>query len=136
MIYTHKVQYYETDAMQIVHHSNYVRWMEETRVAFLEQIGAPLTILEEMGIVCPVLSISCDYKHMTKFGDVVTVDAALTEFNGVKMRVSYVMTLPDGRVCLEAESRHCFLQNGRVINLRKKYPDIYERFAEEIVGEN
>ena len=37
--YTHKVQYYETDQMAIVHHSNYIRWFEEARVDFLEKIG-------------------------------------------------------------------------------------------------
>ena len=27
--YEHKVQYYETDGMGIVHHSNYIRWFED-----------------------------------------------------------------------------------------------------------
>ena len=27
--YKHLVQYYETDQMGIVHHSNYIRWFEE-----------------------------------------------------------------------------------------------------------
>jgi acyl-CoA thioester hydrolase len=27
--YVHKVQYYETDQMGVVHHSNYIRWFEE-----------------------------------------------------------------------------------------------------------
>ena len=37
--YIHQVQYYETDRMGITHHSNYIRWMEEARVAFLEELG-------------------------------------------------------------------------------------------------
>ena len=37
--YQHTVQYYETDKMGIVHHSNYIRWMEEARVAYLAQLG-------------------------------------------------------------------------------------------------
>ena len=37
--YLHHVQYYETDRMGITHHSNYIRWMEEARVAFLEELG-------------------------------------------------------------------------------------------------
>ena len=37
--YKHKVHYYETDKMGIVHHSNYIRWMEEARVDFLDKIG-------------------------------------------------------------------------------------------------
>ena len=40
-LYNHKVQYYETDKMGIVHHSNYIRWMEESRISFLESIVSP-----------------------------------------------------------------------------------------------
>ena len=28
--YVHRVQYYETDQMGCVHHSNYIRWFEES----------------------------------------------------------------------------------------------------------
>ena len=37
--YIRKVQYHETDKMGIAHHSNYIKWMEEARIDFLEQIG-------------------------------------------------------------------------------------------------
>ena len=33
--YQHRIQYYETDGMRIVHHSNYIRWMEEARIAMM-----------------------------------------------------------------------------------------------------
>ena len=31
VFYTHTVHYYETDKMNCVHHSNYIRWFEEAR---------------------------------------------------------------------------------------------------------
>lgn len=37
--YQHKVQYYETDQMGIVHHSNYIRWFEEARTDYMEKMG-------------------------------------------------------------------------------------------------
>lgn len=37
----HKVQYYETDMMEIAHHANYVHWMEEARIDFMDQLGFP-----------------------------------------------------------------------------------------------
>ena len=37
--YEHHVKYYETDQMRIVHHSNYIRWMEEARMDMMEQMG-------------------------------------------------------------------------------------------------
>ena len=47
--YLHKVQYYETDQMGFVHHANYLRWFEEARLDFLEQIGLPYPMMEEKG---------------------------------------------------------------------------------------
>ena len=38
-VYEHKTQYYETDQMGIIHHSNYIRWMEEARMDLMDQIG-------------------------------------------------------------------------------------------------
>ena len=29
--YKHKTKYYETNQMEIIYHSNYVKWMEEAR---------------------------------------------------------------------------------------------------------
>lgn len=49
--YVRKVQYYETDRMGIVHHSNYIRWMEEARTDVLEQIGLPYDKIERAGIL-------------------------------------------------------------------------------------
>ena len=45
-VYKHIVQYYETDMMGFVHHSNYIRWMEESRVDYLRQINIDYTRLE------------------------------------------------------------------------------------------
>ena len=131
MLYNHKVQYYETDKMQIVHHSNYVRWMEESRVDFLEKVGAPFEDLEELGLLCPVTEISCKYIGMVRFGETVTIDVRIMEFSGVKMRVGYTMTHADGSVCCKAESLHCFILGERIINLKKKFPDIYSKIMSE-----
>ena len=69
--YKHTVQYYETDKMGIVHHSNYIRWMEEARVNFLDRIGASYFELEEKGIISPVTAIDCKYKLSTRFPETV-----------------------------------------------------------------
>ena len=43
--YRRKVYYYETDKMSIMHHSNYIRIFEETRVDLLEQAGMPFSLI-------------------------------------------------------------------------------------------
>ncbi len=39
-----KINYYETDRMGVVHHSNYIRYLEEARCYFLENIGIPFEV--------------------------------------------------------------------------------------------
>ena len=39
--YLHRVQYYETDMMGVTHHANYIHWMEEARIEFMDRIGFP-----------------------------------------------------------------------------------------------
>ena len=35
--YEHHAKYYETDQMGIIHHSNYVKWMEEARMDLINR---------------------------------------------------------------------------------------------------
>ena len=52
--YEHHAKYYETDQMGIIHHSNYIKWMEEARMDLMEQIGLSYKQMEEMEIISPV----------------------------------------------------------------------------------
>lgn len=125
-LYQHKVQYYETDKMGIVHHSNYIRWMEEARIDFLGQIGWNYKKLEDMGVISPVTAVDCKYKVSTYFDDVITIKVWIEEFKGVKLKIAYEMKRDDMVVC-EARSEHCFLDaEGNIIRLRKEYPEFYE----------
>ena len=61
-IFERKINYYETDRMGVVHHSNYIRFLEEARCDWLEKAGMPFSVLEENGITIPVLGVNCTYK--------------------------------------------------------------------------
>lgn len=125
-IYQHKVQYYETDKMGIVHHSNYIRWMEEARIDFLSQIGWDLKALEDMGVVSPVTAVESKYMTTTKFPDVISIAVWVEEFRGVKLKLGYEMKREDV-VVNRATSEHCFLkQDGSIVNVKKEFPAFYE----------
>ena len=124
--YEHKVQYYETDQMGIAHHSNYIRWMEEARIDFLNQIGWDYKTLEENGVISPVTAVDCKYRMTTKFYDIITIHVSVTEFQGVKLKLKYTMMRDDNLVC-EATSEHCFLdRDGKILNIKRTHPDFYE----------
>jgi len=124
--YIHKVQYYETDKMGIVHHSNYIRWMEEARVSFLDKIGFGFAKLEDMGIVSPTIMINCNYKDPTKFDDEVSINVTVKEYSGVRLIIKYVMTnLSTGKTVLIGESGHCFTnKEGFPIRLKNELPEL------------
>ncbi|HIY46240.1 MAG TPA: acyl-CoA thioesterase [Candidatus Borkfalkia excrementipullorum] len=132
--YRHKVQYYETDTMKIVHHSNYIRWMEEARVDMLEQMGLGYDVMEKSGILSPVLSVECEYKAMSRFPETVSIQVRLVRYTGVRFEVEYEMTGEDGTLRARAKSTHCFIDgNGRPVTFRRRFPawdDLFKRCAE------
>lgn len=126
-LYQHKAQYYETDQMGVVHHSNYIRWMEEARIDFFTQIGWDYKKLEDSGVISPVTAVECKYKVSTYFAEVVTVTVSVKEFKGVVLKLKYEMRKEDGSLACEGYSEHCFLtKDGKILNLRKEYPAFYE----------
>ena len=128
--YKHKVQYYETDQMGIVHHSNYIRWFEEARIDMMDQMGLSYAQMEKMGIVSPVLGVEADYLRMIHFGGTVTIEAAIKEYNGIKLEIFYrVIDDKTEMVHCRGLTRHCFLnQKGRPISLKKDFKEIHEMF--------
>ena len=109
--YMLKARYYETDQMGIIHHSNYIRWMEEARIDVLNQLGYPYRRFEEMGYMSPVLHAECEYKKSVKFDDEVKIVVSLEDFGKVKFTLRYdIYNMSEGG-CLSAcgTTRHCFL---------------------------
>lgn len=78
--------------MAVVHHSNYIRWLEETRIDLLKKVGLPYDEMEKSGIMIPVLSVSCQYKYAVRFNETVCIKAKMEDFTGLKFRISYRIT--------------------------------------------
>ena len=132
MIYERKINYYETDAMQIVHHSNYIRFMEESRTDALERIGLPYNEMERQGVLIPVLGVNCQYKHPARYGDTVLVNVGVKEYSGVKIIMEYTITnKASGEILVIGETKHCFTDtNLKPISLKKSRPDMHEKMIE------
>jgi acyl-CoA thioester hydrolase len=77
-----KVRYYETDAMGIVHHSNYIRWFEVGRTEYLKAAGLPYDELEAGGTACPVIAVRCDYLRSARFAETGVVDTFVAAYSG------------------------------------------------------
>ncbi len=137
--YTHKVQYYETDQMGVVHHSNYIRWFEEARSAFLEEIGFPYQRIEkELKILSPVLEVECRYRGMVYFGDTVDISVKVESSNGIRLTLLYeVHDHQTGGLRTTGLSRHCFLDaDGRPVSLKKNQPEFFAAISRALPAED
>ena len=96
--YEHHAKYYETDQMGIIHHSNYIKWMEEARMDMMEQIGLSYKQMEEMEIISPVLSVSCEYHSMVHFDDTVVIETKITQsiMRQTRWELSIIPTISNG----------------------------------------
>ncbi|MBQ8148723.1 MAG: acyl-CoA thioesterase [Lachnospiraceae bacterium] len=132
IVYEHEAQYYETDQMGIIHHSNYIRWFESARIHYLKEIGIDYAKCEEMGFISPVMEVNCTYKSMVRFGDTVQVFTRFEEYTGVKFYVSYeVRDKATGEIRTIGRSKHCFAdKEGKPISLKRSFPEIHEKFLE------
>lgn len=128
--YKHEVKYYECDRMGVTHHSNYVRFMEEARVDYLDQLGYGFEKIEAEGVFSPVVAIQCNYKSPTTFKDMVDIEVVISHLSEMKFEFSYVMRVGNKIVCT-AQSTHCFIENGRPVAISKRLPDLYKAICEE-----
>ena len=124
--YEHVVQYYETDQMKVVHHSNYIRWFEEARIDIFEQIGLGYKAMEENGIISPVVGVQAKYKTMARFYDTVVINLRFVKYTGIRLYIEYTITdKTTGEVRCTGESEHCFIDTeGKIISIKRSYPEI------------
>ena len=137
--FIHRVAYYETDQMGIVHHSNYIRWFEEARDEVVREYGIDYRQIEALGILMPVVNVACDYKSAAKYGDKVSVYALPRYFNGIRLRYEYEVRGEDGSLIVTGRSEHCFIdaQSRKPLNLKKRMPqycEILSRLVEKVNG--
>lgn len=90
-----RVRFAETDAMGIVHHSRYLPYLEEARVAFLRHIGHPYTEWRAAGIESAVLEAFVQYRNALRFDDVVTVHVNLASVSRATFQMAYLLTAGD-----------------------------------------
>lgn len=129
--YTHRVQYYETDQMGIVHHSNYIRWFEEARVDWMRRHGIGYREMEESGIITPVLKVMAEYRSMVHFENLVEIGVFIKKYNGIVLELGYeVRDKKTKQLRTVGESRHCFLnRDGKPLSLKKASPETHAVFS-------
>ena len=84
-----RVRYAETDQMGVVYHGNYAPYFEMGRVEWLRDLGLSYKVMEEQGVMLPVVSLTMNYKRPARYDDNLKVRTIFKSLNGVKIEFDY-----------------------------------------------
>jgi len=120
IVLSHRVAFYETDAMGIVHHANYLRFCENARVCWLETHDLPYTAWIERGLHFAVTHVDLDYRQASRFDDTLSVHCWLEWVHGASLAMGYSIDCDD-RLILTGRTEHASVDDdGRVRRIPKQ----------------
>lgn len=88
-----RVRFAETDAMGIVHHSRYLLYLEEARVAYLRHVGHPYSEMRKDGVETAVLECFVQYRQPLRFDDEVDVHLVMAAASRATFQMAYLLTV-------------------------------------------
>jgi acyl-CoA thioester hydrolase len=119
-----RVRFAETDAMGIVHHSNYPLYLEEARVAYLRALGRPYTEVREDGVDHAVLECFVQYRQPLAFDDEVDVHLVLARTTRASFQISYLLTVGGQLKATAATAHGAVDRSGRPTRLPRWLTDL------------
>ncbi|MBR1760741.1 MAG: acyl-CoA thioesterase [Schwartzia sp.] len=125
----HHVDFFDTDAMEVVHHSNYIRWFEIGRVEFLRTAGITLGELMADGFVFPITDVSAKFLSPGRFDDVLVIETTPTALTKAKMAFDYrILRKGEDTVLVTGHTQNVFThrETGKIARLPEKY---YKKLA-------
>jgi acyl-CoA thioester hydrolase len=117
--YQRKVHFYETDLMGIVHHSNYIRFCEEARVAWAMSVGLIDNHNPKSASELAVLSVDINYLKPLKFPNEFDIKLQV-KLEGAKLVFEYKIFSKNDEGLLHAQActKHVAIDE----NLKSKRP--------------
>jgi acyl-CoA thioester hydrolase len=85
----HRVPFYDTDAMRIVHHSNYVRYFELARIVWLDEHHRPYREYIEAGRHFATTHVELDYHRPAAYDDALEIGTWPERIRGASLRMAY-----------------------------------------------
>ena len=110
--------------MGIVHHSRYLLYLEETRVAYLRALGHPYAEMRAEGVDYAVLECFVQYRQPLRFDDEIDVHLLLASATRTSFQMAYLVTV-DGEVKATAVTIHgCVTVDGKPTRLPRWLVDL------------
>ncbi len=125
-----RVRFQDVDSIHVVWHGHYLSYFEHGRESFGEEYGLGYQDVRAVGLVAPVVHVSCDYLRPARFGDGLTVVTRLHATDRAVIELSYeVRRASDETLLAKGQTRQVFtdLEGNLILN----QPDVMREFLEQ-----
>jgi len=110
---TIRVRYAETDRMGLVHHANYLVYLEQGRTELLRSQGLAYKDLEDQGFLLVVTRVQVRYRRPALYDDLLTLRTIVQRTSTVKIEHRYEL-MRGGELLAEGETTlGCVDREGR-----------------------
>jgi len=109
--------------MGYVYYGNYATYYEVARTEMLRSTGISYKELEEMGVMLPVIELSCKFNKPAKYDDLVTINTYIREKPGIRIKFEYELFNESGELLNTGSTQLVFVD--MVKNRPCKPPQIF-----------
>jgi acyl-CoA thioester hydrolase len=109
-----RVRYKETDAMGLLHHSNYFVYFEIGRTELLRASGGNYRKMEEDGLFVVVVKAECRYHRPAHYDDVLRLRTTITRITQAKIEHLYELFHDDELLAVGHITLAVVDRNGRL----------------------
>ena len=122
-----RIYYHDTDCGGVVYYGNYLKFLEEARSEYLEELGFPVKGLMDQGVLFVVKRQEIEYKHPAVYGDTLEITTRVKEHSDVRIQFAYEIKNQDGRLLSKAVTDMVCVD--KELKLREIPPTLKEKLA-------
>lgn len=125
-----EVRYFETDAMGVVHHANYLVWFELARTRLCADSGRHYADIEADGYRLVNTRVEVVYRRPARYGETCRVACWIDTIGSRSLGFSYEVSR-DGQVLVTGSTEHLWIESesGRPCRMPEPYRVPFLRLA-------
>jgi acyl-CoA thioester hydrolase len=125
----YRVPFYDTDAMGVVHHANYVRYLELARIAWLDEHDRPYTDYIKEDRQLATIRVALDYHRAARFDERLGISVWLDWVRSASLCMTYEITRDD-TLLVSGITEHCAIDSeGRARRIPQERRDSLAKLA-------
>jgi acyl-CoA thioester hydrolase len=117
-VWTHRVSYGETDAMQVAYYGHYLHWFEQARSLYIRGRGMSYAEIESRGVFLPVREATCRYRRPARYDQEIHVRAWIEHLSRASLTFAYQVMDQSGTLLAEGRTEHaCVDGTGKPVRI-------------------